>query len=139
MRPTEIYRGGRWIKVEDESRSEFHHVIPDLQEFRNTDGTMIGGRSQWREHLKRTGSVEMGHSDMKAAQANWDNRKDKFQSRLKRDTGVHEAQAPSEITEHQYSRINAEVRNRLDGRPEPDRKTLIKLTLETARDLARRI
>ena len=43
-----------------------------------------------------------------------------------------------ESRDYEMSRINRELANRLDGRPMPDRKMLIKLTLETARMLRNR-
>jgi hypothetical protein len=46
-------------------------VMGDIAPFMSPDGVMIEGRKQWREHLKRTDSIEMGHSDVKYAQQEW--------------------------------------------------------------------
>ncbi len=117
---------------------EFHHVQDDIMEFRSPDGTHITGRKQWREHLRRTDSMEMGHSDIKVAEQGWSKRKERFRERLNR-PGAKEVEAPSgEIRPTEHKRIDIEMANRLHNRPLPDRKTLIKLTLDTMKDLNRR-
>jgi hypothetical protein len=50
-------------------------VMGDMAPFMSPDGVMIEGRKQWREHLKRTDSIEMGHSDVKYAQQEWNRKK----------------------------------------------------------------
>ena len=42
-----------------------HHVMPDLQPFVANTGVLIESRSQWNEHLKRTGCVELTQADLK--------------------------------------------------------------------------
>lgn len=139
MRRTYAWRDGQLVELTTEAVSELHYIQPDIAEFRSSDGALIGGRSQWREHLNRTGSIEMGHADMRNAQENWGKKKEAFQQKLKRNTGeVKPVNISDEIRPVVLSRVNAEMRNRLEGRPMPNRKMLIKLTMETARDLARR-
>ena len=48
--------------------AEYTTVMGDIAPFMSPDGKMIEGRKQWRDHLKRTDSIEMGHSDVKYAQ-----------------------------------------------------------------------
>jgi len=117
-----------------------HYVQPDLVEFRSTDGAIISGRAQWREHLARTGQVEMGHSDIRANQEKWKKKKEKFSEKLNVPVPQVETRPVDVLNSRDYemSRIHKEVANHLEGRPQPDRKTLIKMTLETAKDLARR-
>lgn len=126
--------------------SEIHYVQPDIAEFRTPGGKHISGRTAWREHLKRSNSIEMGHSDLKRAKEKWDGRQSDFRDKLK--AGEKAGVGPRELpdigpkgelrNEYQMTRLNQEVRNRLDGRPLLERKMLLKLTLETARDLERR-
>ena len=58
-------------------------VMGDIEPFRSPDGVMITGRKQWREHLKATDSIEMGHSDVKYAQQEWNRKKEIQRERLK--------------------------------------------------------
>lgn len=108
------------------------YVQPDFEEW--------GGKRKWREHLKRTGAMELGHSDVKVATEKWNKRKAAFAEKLaKAPKEVHPVDAPVlDAPDYQRTRLNAEVRNRLEGRPEPSRIELIKITMEQARDLARR-
>jgi hypothetical protein len=55
----------------------------DIAPFMSPDGVMIEGRAQWREHLKRTDSIEMGHSDVKYAQQEWNKKKAAHNDRLR--------------------------------------------------------
>jgi hypothetical protein len=118
--------------------SDLHYVQGDLEEFRNTDGTMIGGRRQWREHLKSTDTIEMTAKDLQLSRERWNSRKADFQDRIRpseksgvRPVNVDVMSAP----DPQASLIQREVMNRLDGRPTPERKMLIKMTLDAARML----
>ena len=58
-------------------------VMGDIAPFMSPDGVMIEGRKQWREHLKRTDSIEMGHSDVKYAQQEWNKKKEAHRDRLR--------------------------------------------------------
>lgn len=108
-------------------------VQADLADFVSPDGSTISGRARWREHLKRTEAVEMGHSDIKAMEDQWQRRKSEFGERL-RGPGVREAAPPEEaIGPAERSRVSAEIANRLHNRPAPDRTVLIKMALEEAR------
>lgn len=110
-----------------------HYVMGDI-DFVANDGTHIKSRSQWRDHLKRTNAVEMGHSDIKHAEASHQKRKDAFQARLRRADGVQPVNVPyREWDAYKRSQIASEVLGRLHGRQVPDRKTVIKIALEEAR------
>lgn len=135
----------KWVYVDGEAYEyghepvEAHHVIPDIEPFMSPDGKFITGRRAWREHLKATDSIEMGHSDMKAAQAQWGKRKEAFRERLRGSAEAVKAaeNAPTEIRPVQMSRLNAELANRLHGRPVPPRKELVKMTLDLAKRMNR--
>ena len=110
------------------------HIIPDIEPFKANDGAVINGRAHWRNHLKATGTVEMGHSDVRSMEAAHARKKAAHQERLRtsaakavsRDVPVVDARVD-------HSRIAARVAERLEGRPVPERKTLIKIALEEAR------
>jgi hypothetical protein len=55
--------------------ADYTTVMGDIAPFMSPDGKMIEGRKQWRDHLKRTDSIEMGHSDVKYAQARMEQEK----------------------------------------------------------------
>lgn len=124
--------------ADQRDRMHHHYVMNDL-EFRSTDGAMIGSRSTWREHLKRTGTIELGHSDIQSQKDSWESRKSSHRERMKQADkfNVRPTDAPPVSHETQYERslLNREIANRLDGRPTPGRKELLKLTLDLARNL----
>ncbi len=134
MKRTFAYRDGKMVELTPSQVEAVPQIMDDVKEFRSPDGAYIGGRAQWREHLKRTDSVEMGHSDIKAAQINWQKKRAAFQDKLGADQNVTPVNPPPDMMrEYGRSRITSEVMNRLDGRPAPDRKTLIKMAMEEAR------
>lgn len=135
MKRVYAWRDNQLVELTSEQVDDLHYVQDDVKEFRSPDGAVISGRTQWREHLKRTDCVEMGHSDMKAAQRNWNKRQDAQRERVARgEKYVREAEPPNgEIRPMERSRIGAEVANRLYNRPTPDRKTMIKIALEEAK------
>lgn len=138
MKRTYAWRNGQLVELTESVPERFTEIMNDTGEFVSSSGKHITSRSGWRDHLKETGSIEMGHGDIQKSQENWQKRKAAFRERLKGE-GVREVEAPSgEIRPLDRSRINAEVRNHLEGRPIPDRKTLLKLTLDIARDLERK-
>lgn len=125
--------GGDAYKVSNESGTLMaHHVMGDIEAFRSPDGVMIQGRKQWREHLKATDSIEMGHSDVKYAQQEWNRKKEVQRERLKGQVAtVQEFDRPgAPIRPHQMSNLNVEMANRLHNRPMPGRKEMIKMTLD---------
>ena len=131
-------KDGHWIPLE--SKPEARVALLDDIEFKSPDGARIGSRSQWREHLKRTDTVEMGHSEIAASQKKWAKKREAFAERLNQ-AGAGVSPVNTDVVnapDYRMSRINQEVANRLYNRPRPDRKTLVKLTLETARQLAGR-
>ena len=107
-------------------------VRGDIEPFRSPDGAMISGRKEWREHLKRTDTIEMGHSDVKYAQQQWNKKKEIQRERLKGQVAtVQEFDRPgSPIAPMRMSGLNVEMANRLHNRPMPERKEMIKMTLD---------
>ncbi len=135
MKRTYAWRDGRLVEVTTEVQERIQ-IMEDVEEFRNPDGTRISGRAQWREHLKATDSVELGHSDMHQMSGKWTKRREQFQERVRRDVqNVYEANPSERIEPAEISRIEREMANRLDNRPTPDRKTLIRMTIETMKQL----
>ena len=134
MRRTWIYPAGGGEPYEaGEYRSQtMTTVMGDIEPFRSPDGVMIEGRKQWREHLKATDSIEMGHSDVKYAQQEWNRKKEVQRERLKGQVDtVQEFDRPgSPIAPMRMSGLNVEMANRLHNRPMPERKEMIKMTLE---------
>ena len=107
-------------------------VRGDIEPFRSPDGAMISGRKEWREHLKRTDTIEMGHSDVKYAQQEWNKKKAAHNERLRGQVAmVQEFDRPgAPIAPTKMSNLNVEMANRLHNRPMPERKEMIKLTLD---------
>ena len=114
------------------SPNERYSVMGDIAPFMSPDGVMIEGRAQWREHLKRTDSIEMWHSDVKYAQQEWNKKKVAHIDRLRGQVAVtQEFDRPSApIAPTRMSNLNVEMANRLHNRPMPERKEMIKLTLD---------
>jgi len=114
------------------SPNERYSVMGDITPFMSPDGVMIEGRAQWREHLKRTDTIEMGHSDVKYAQQEWNEKKAAHIDRLRGQVAVtQEFDRPSApIAPTRMSNLNVEMANRLHNRPMPERKEMIKLTLD---------
>ena len=112
--------------------NERYSVMGDIAPFMSPDGVMIEGRAQWREHLKKTDSIEMGHSDVKYAQEQWNKKKQAQNDRLNGQLQtVQEFDRPSApIAPTKMSNLNVEMANRLHNRPMPERKEMIKLTLD---------
>jgi hypothetical protein len=112
--------------------AEYTTVMGDITPFMSPDGVMIEGRKQWRDHLKRTDSIEMGHSDVKYAQQEWNKKKEAHRDRLRGQLAtVQEFDRPgAPIAPVKMSNLNVEMANRLHNRPMPERKEMIKMTLE---------
>lgn len=140
MRHRWVYVNGEAYEVGEQPLSDSHHVMPDIEPFQSPDGAYITGRAQWREHLKRTDSIEMGHADIAHQQAQWSKKKQAHREKLAKAVGtVREYSVPTgEIREVPRSGLNVEMANRLHGRPMPERKEMIKLTLDIAKRMARR-
>ena len=134
-----VWRDNQLIEITPEEIQALPQVMDDVQDFTSTDGANISGRRQWREHLKRTGSREMGHADLRNAQENWQKRRASFAERVNRDPGVRPVEAQVvDAKPEERSRLNSEIQNKLYNRPSPDRKTLVQLVLREARELAKR-
>lgn len=134
------FRNGECVFHADEFLTvETHGVIPDIQPFVANTGEFITGRRAWREHLKRTDGIEMGASDLKAAEDAWKRKKEAFHEKLNKANGVVKASEgmaisdTSRIGPRNLSKLQTEMLNRLHGRPIPERKELIKLTLDAAK------
>ena len=140
MKRTYAWRDGALVEITPTAAADLHYVADDIPEFQSPDGAVITGRARWREHLKRTGAVEMGHADIREAQGRWTAKREAFQRKLQANAAVvHEVEPPSgDIQPSERSAVSREVANRLHNRPAPDRKTLLKIALETARYLAGR-
>ena len=123
----------QWVPIEDSAPIELHYVQDDIPEFRTSSGRQVRGRAEWREHLARTGTIELGRSDIQRSEENWHKRKAQMKERVKSEPAVREAEPPQEIRPYERSRANKELRNRLEGRPMPDRKRLIKLAFDMER------
>lgn len=142
MRRRWVYVDGVAYEAGQEPVSDAHHVMPDIEPFMSPDGKYITGRAAWRAHLKATDSVEMGHSDVKAAQQVWNKRKAEFQARLSNEA-VTQAEKylkgdSKPMDARMASRLSVEMANRLHGRPVPERKEMIRLTLDVAKRMRNR-
>ena len=125
------FHGGECVFYAGERVNNSTEIMPDLPEFQSVDGVVISGRAAWREHLKKTDCVEMGHSDMKAAQESWEKRKEAHNARLKGQLAISQKfNQPSETREFKRSNLNVEMANRLHGRPPPERIEMLKMTLD---------
>ena len=113
-------KDGHWIPYQHESFDASPYVQDDIKQY--------GGRRKWREYLKRSGSVEMGYSDIKQATEKWNSRRQAHADSMKqRDPHIREAEAPPLDPQYDYrrSRLNSEIKNRLDGRAAPPLTTLV--------------
>ena len=127
------------IEVTPQRSVDVHYVQPDFEPFQSPDQAVITSRTQWREHLKATDSVEFGHSDMKAQQESWNKRQEQHRERVDRAKQyVKEYDRPQEVREYKRSNLNVEMANKLHGRPTPNRVEMIKLTMETAKEMQKR-
>ena len=134
--------GNKWVAANEAAEMAeltAPMIMPDIAPFRSSDGAYISGRSAWREHLKATGTVELGHSDVAAQRNEWNRKRQTFQSRLEMSKeAVREASPPTgEVRPIKRTNLNVEIANRLHNRPAPDRKELIKLTLDLAKRMNR--
>ena len=131
MRRSWVYdKDGKAHERVQESTIEHHYIQPDISEH--------GGRAKWRERLKQNGSIEMSPREMHEASQKFRAKKAEFEAKIEAGRKYTTPRADVDVMEskpYEMSRLNKEVANRLDGRPVPDRKMLIKMTLETARML----
>lgn len=112
------------------------YVQPDLKPWRDTSGKVIEGRRQWREHLKATDTIELDHAAMQEMQSKWEKRKQAAAEKTKKlaDTVIGTWQEPEPIPEGKPAlRLWCKVAERLEHRPTPPRKVLIKIILEELR------
>ena len=120
-----------WLIKTGQEGQEAPYVIPDIEPFRDTSGKQITGRRAWREHLRSTGTQEMGHADLKAATERHEVSKQAYRERMGRATSEAPVMAtPATAVPVVPSRTSQRVMERLYGRPTPDRQTLIKIAIE---------
>ena len=117
-------------------------VIPDIAPFVDTTGKVIEGRRQWREHLKSIDAVEMGHADIKEAESKWAKRQREAAAKVEQQTKVQlktDWQEPKDIERDptSHKRLWCKVAERLDGRPVPSRKQLLRIVIEEAKKVKR--
>ena len=125
------YHGSECVFYAGDAVNQSAEIMPDMPEFQSIDGAVIAGRAAWREHLKKTDCIEMGHSDMKASQESWAKRKAAHNDRLKGQLAISQQfDQPTEIKEFKRTNLNVEMANRLHGRPPPGRIEMLKMTIE---------
>lgn len=118
-----------WLIKNEQQQAPY--VMPDIEPFRDTSGKYISGRSAWREHLKSTGTQEMGHDDLRKLTDHHEASKESH--RKKMGYALREAPPipiPTSAAPVAPSRTAQRIMERLHGRPTPDRKTLIKIVIE---------
>lgn len=114
-----------------DAQQQAPYVIPDIEPFKDTSGKHISGRSAWREHLRSTGTQELGHTDLQMLTERHGKAKQVYQERMEK----AEREAPAMTTPDSAkpvapSKTAQRVMERLYGRPMPDRQTLIKIAIE---------
>ena len=118
-----------WLEKDRQHHTAY--IAPDIEPFVSNSGKHISGRSAWREHLKATGAIELGASDVRAQTERHLKAKAEYQARMTRATA---AAPPVSMPERAQplppSRTAARVMERLHGRPAPDRPTLIRMAIE---------
>lgn len=125
------YHGSECVFFAGDEVNRSTEIMADMPEFQSIDGAVISGRAAWREHLKKTDCIEMGHSDMKASQESWAKRKAAHNDRLRGQLAVsQEFNQPTEIKEFKRSNLNVEMANKLHNRPPPGRIEMLKMTIE---------
>jgi len=110
--------------------SQHHFVQPDFEEY--------GGRTKWRERLKANDTIELSPKELAQARDKWNSKKADFNAKLATGEKLNVRPVDTDVMAapaYERSRLNKELLNRLDGRPVPERKMLIKLALETNRML----
>ena len=107
------------------------YVVPDFAPFRDTSGKFIDGRVAWREHLRSTGTQELGRGELMLQTERHQQAKENYRQRMVIATRESQPQAiPQEAFQTEPSRTTRRVMERLQGRPMPDRPTLIKIAME---------
>ena len=114
------------------------YIQPDIAPFRDIgSGKVIEGRRQWREHVKNNGLVEYGKTDLRDMQGVHEKRKraaaERAQKIATEVVGEWKEPEPLPKDERQNSRLWAKVAERLEHRPVPPRKTLIRIILEESK------
>lgn len=116
-----------WCQKEEQQEAAY--IVPDIEPFMDTSGTLITGRSAWKDHLRKTGSEEFGHQDLKKLTEAQLRKRAEYRekmSRLAAQAKVTHEPAPPIKPSDTVRRVMA----RLHDRPMPDRKTLIQIAME---------
>ena len=114
-------------------------VMPDFQPFVANDGKVIEGRRQWREHLKNTNGVEMGHGDIKRQTETWNKKQAANAAKVAEGQKyIKPAEFKPDAHAEGPSRLSIEVANRLHGKERPSRRELVQLAVELKRREVRR-
>lgn len=111
------------------------YVIPDIAPFKANTGKVIEGRRQWKEHLKETGSVELGKQDLAEMQSVHEKKRQEIREKVEQQTKVSlktDWEEPKDIEKdpHRHKRFWAKVAERLDGRDPPSRRQLLRIVVE---------
>lgn len=118
-----------WLEKERQHMSAY--IAPDIEPFVSSSGKQITGRAAWREHLKATGAVEFGASDLKAQAERQFKARQAHQESVQRAAAVAQPMPiPDGARPVGPSRTASRVMERLHGRPTPDRPTLIRMAIE---------
>lgn len=120
-----------WLEKQEKHGTAY--VIPDLEPFKDTSGKVITGRRAWREHLKETGTIEFGHTDLRHATEAWTAKKTAGQTRLNAASKMAPAVDPGNARPVEPSDVSRRVMARLHGRPQPSRTELIKIAMEESK------
>lgn len=114
-------------------------IQPDFQPFIANDGRLIKGRKQWRDHLKNTNGVEMGHADIKRQTETWNKKQAANAAKVAEGQKyIKPAEFRPDARPEGPSRLSIEVANRLHGKEKPSRRELVNLAIELKRREIRR-
>jgi hypothetical protein len=118
------------------------YVIPDIQPFKDTTGKVIEGRRQWREHLKEIDAVELDKGDLARMQEAQEKKRQAHLAKVEQQTKLQlktEWQEPQEVQSdpNSHKRLWAKVAERLEGRPQPTRKQLLRIVVEEQKRVKR--
>jgi hypothetical protein len=139
MRRRFVQINGELVEVNSDYTPVAPEVMPDFQPFISNDGVVIHGRRQWREHVNRTGAIEMGVSDIKKGTEDFRKRKESFQAKVKQgEKYIAPATFKPDAQPEGPSRLSVEVANRLYGKERPSRRELVSLAVELKRRELRR-
>ena len=124
MRRRYVQIGTELFEITDTVSVQAPVIIDDFKPWFDTSGKEIQGRRQWREHLHTIGAVELSKHDLEMAAERHMTRKTALLTKV--EPGVH-AQGAKPV---ERSQTACRLLERLEGRPKPDRKTIIQMAIE---------